>query len=205
MQGYAGGKPYTYVEGAVADGLEATSCVVRRASVEADGWVGVARTPVEVGCATKHGAPGAIGFAVELGHRFPSDGPLGTAQHLGGEIVATGTVPDYRCEQREGLDAGVAVLDDAAGTTLHFVSEYMTLELDGERRAVFPDLITTFDGDGAPLASADVAVGEQVHVLVAPAARLLLFSAMYLPEVYGPVEELLGFPFAPGARVPDHA
>ncbi|MFF3264080.1 DUF917 family protein [Streptomyces sp. NPDC002932] len=205
VQGYAGGKPYTYVEGAVAGGLEATSSVVRRASVEAGGWVGVARNAIEVGYATRHGAPGAIGFAIELGHRFLAEGPAGAARHLGGGIVASGTVREYRCEQREGLDVGVAVLDDAEGTTLHFVNEYMTLELGGERRAAFPDLITTFDADGAPLASADVAVGKGLSVLCAPAANLLLSSTMHMPEVYAPVEELLGFSFAPEGRTLAHA
>lgn len=200
-QGYAGGKPYAYVEGAVSGHLEATSNVVRRASVEAGGWVGVARNPVDIGYAVKNGAPGAIGFAIELGHRFLADGPVGAAQHLGGEIVAKGRVREYRCEQREGLDVGVAVLDDADGTTLHFVNEYMALDLAGARRASFPDLITTFDEAGQPLASADVAVGEQLSVLVAPAANLLLSTTMYMPEVYAPVESLLGVQFAPAARV----
>ncbi|MEV0847545.1 DUF917 family protein [Streptomyces sp. NPDC049954] len=200
-QGYAGGKPHAYVEGSVSGRLEATSNVVRRASVEANGWVGVARNPVEVGYAVKNGAPGAIGFAIELGHRFLADGPVGAAQQLGGEITTTGTVREYRCEQREGLDVGVAVLDDAAGTTLHFVNEYMALDLASGRRAAFPDLITTFDAAGQPLASADVEVGRRISVLVAPAANLLLSTTMYQPEVYAPVEDLLGLTFAPEAKV----
>ncbi|WP_338699861.1 DUF917 family protein [Streptomyces sp. Q6] len=200
-QGYAGGKPYAYVEGSVSGRLDATSNVVRRASVEAGGWVGAARNPVEVGYAVQHGAPGAISSAIELGRRFLADGPEGAAAHLGGELAVTGTVRSYRCEQREGLDIGVAVLDDAAGTTLHFVNEYMTLEVGGERKAAFPDLITTFDEAGMPLSSAHVAVGKQVSVLVAPAASLLLSPTMFAPELYAPLEELLGFPFAPAAKV----
>ncbi|MFE6039005.1 DUF917 family protein [Streptomyces sp. NPDC056452] len=200
-QGYAGGKPYAYVEGSVSGGLEATSNVVRRASVEAGGWVGVARNPVEVGYAVRNGAPGAIGFAIELGRRFLAGGVLGAAQHLGGEIAVTGTVREYRCEQREGLDVGVAVLDDQASTTLYIVNEYMALDVAGARRASFPDLITTFDEAGQPLASADVEVGKQVSVLVAPAENLLLSRTMYMPEVYAPVEELLGIRFAPAAKV----
>lgn len=198
VQGYSGGKPHAYVEGAVSGRLEATSSVVRRASVEAGGWVGVARNPVEVGYATRNGAPGAISFAIELGRRFLADGPAGAARQLGGEITATGTVREYRCAQREGLDVGVAVLDDAAGTTLHFVNEYMTLDrADGRRAAAFPDLITTFDEDGQPLASADVAAGRRVSVLVAPAKNLPLATTMHMPEVYTPVESLLGLTFAP--------
>ncbi|MFF1398900.1 DUF917 family protein [Streptomyces sp. NPDC058287] len=204
-QGYAGGKAHVYVEGSVTGRLDATSNVVRRASVEAGGWVGVARNPVEVGYATKNGAPGAISFAIELGRRLLADGPAGAADHLGGEIAVTGAVREYRCEQREGLDVGVAVLDDAAGTTLHFVNEYMALDLGGVRRAAFPDLITTFDEAGAPLASADVTVGAQVSVLVAPAENLLLSPTMYMPELYAPLEELLGIDFAPAAKALAHA
>ncbi|MFD3996062.1 hypothetical protein [Streptomyces sp. NPDC058548] len=137
---------------------------------------------------------------------------LAAAQHLGGEIAVTGTVREYRCEQREGLDVGVAVLDDAARTTLYIVNEYMALDVAGARRASFPDLITTFDEAGQPLASADVEVGQplasadvevgkQDGVLVAPAGNLLLSRTMYMPEVYAPVEELLGIEFAPAARV----
>jgi len=203
-QGYAGGKPHAYVEGAVSGRLDATSNVVRRASVEANGWVGVARNPVEVGYAVRNGAPGAISFAIELGRRFLAEGPAGAARQLGGEIAASGTVREYRCEQREGLDVGVAVLDDAAGTTLHFVNEYMALDLAGERRAAFPDLITTFDEAGQPLASADVEVGKRVEVLVAPAENLLLSPTMYMPEVYAPVEALLGIEFAPAAKALSH-
>ncbi|MEU1436303.1 hypothetical protein ABZ438_19720 [Streptomyces sp. NPDC005786] len=71
-QGYAGGEPYAYVEGSVSGGLEATSNVVRRASVEAGGWVGVARNPVEVGYAVRHGAPGAIGQIFGIGVALPA-------------------------------------------------------------------------------------------------------------------------------------
>jgi DUF917 family protein len=199
FQGYAGGKPHAYVEGMVTGRLDATSNVVRRASVEANGWVGVARNPVEIGYAVDHGAPGAISFAIALGERFLADGPAGAADHLGGEIVGSGTVAGYSCEQSGGLDVGVAVLDDARSTRLHFVNEYMSLDVDGERKASFPDLITTFDADGKPLASADVKIGDRVSVLVAPAANLLLSPTMWMPELYAPLEELLGFRFAPAA------
>ncbi|MGW8568106.1 S-methyl thiohydantoin desulfurase domain-containing protein [Isoptericola sp. NPDC055881] len=197
VQGYAGGKPAAAVEGSVTGRLDATSNVVRRASVEANGWVGVARNPVEVGYAVHHGAPGAISFAIALGERYLADGVAGAADHLGGEVVVSGTVAEYACRQSEGLDVGVAVLDDAESTRLHFVNEYMTLDVGGHRRASFPDLITTFDSDGRPLASADVEVGMQVSVLVAPAQNLLLSPTMYMPELYAPLESLLGFPFAP--------
>ncbi|UYO96490.1 DUF917 family protein [Microbacterium sp. M28] len=201
VQGWAGGHPETYVEGSATGGLDATSGVVRRASVEAGGWVSVARNPVEIGYAAEHGAPGAISFAIDLGRRFLDGGIEAVAEALGGTIVASGAVAVFDCEQREGLDVGRVVLDDANATELRFVNEYMTADLDGQRLGTFPDLISTFDETGAPLPSAKVTVGQRVSVLVAPASRLPLAATMWMPELYAPLEDLLGFGFAPQPEV----
>jgi hypothetical protein len=56
---------------------------------------------------------------------------------LGARIVAEGTVAEYRCEQQEGLDLGLIRLDDAAGTALRFINEYMLCDQDGQRVARF--------------------------------------------------------------------
>lgn len=201
VQAWAGGHPETYVEGVATGRLDATSGVVRRASVEAGGWVSVARNPVEIGYAAEHGAPGAITFAIDLGRRFLTGGIDAVAAALGGAIVASGTVVAFDCEQREGLDIGRVALDDADATELRFVNEYMTADLGGNRVGTFPDLIATFDGSGAPLPSAKVTVGQQVSVLFAPASGLPLAATMWMPDLYAPLEDLLGFEFAPRAEV----
>ncbi len=205
IQGYAGGAPERYIEGVARGRLDATSAVVRRASIDAGGMVAVARNPVTVEYAQRHGAPGAIGFAIALGHAYLEGGLAGAARHLQGRIAATGTVRRYRCEQREGLDVGVVELDDDARTTMHFVNEYMVLEQEGRPVARFPDLVMSFGADDRPLVSAHVREGESIRVLHVPASRLLLSRTMFMPELYVPLEQAIGQKFAPQPADAAHA
>lgn len=197
VQAYAGGAPDRFIEGVASGRMAATSNIVRRASVDAGGLVAVARNPVTVDYARQYGAPGAISFAMALGHAFLQHGLQGAVTHLGGQIIADGTVRDYRCEQREGLDIGLVQLDDAAGTVLHFVNEYMVTEQNGAQVNRFPDLIMTFDQDERPLVSAKVRKGMRVQVLHAPASSLLLSRTMYMPDLYAPLEQAIDRQFAP--------
>lgn len=197
IQGYAGGAPERYIEGTARGKLEATSAVVRRASIDAGGMVAVARNPVTVEYAMRHGAVGAISFAIALGKAYLKDGVRAVAAQLGGRVVTTGTVRKYSCEQREGLDVGRVELDDDGKTTLHFVNEYMVMEQHGQATATFPDLVMTFAEDGSPLVSARVKQGQRVQVLHAPASSLLLSRTMFMPELYQPLERAIGQSFAP--------
>lgn len=199
VQAFAGGRGEKYMEGVVSGGMEVTSSLVRRASVEANGWVGVARHPVTIEYAVANGAPGAISEAITIGRRHIEGGVQAVAEYLAGSIVAEGRVREYRCVQSGGRDIGAVVLDDAAGTTIHFANEYMVLERDGERVARFPELITTFDQDGTPVPSAAVEEGQFLSVLYAPIDRLPLAKTMFMPELYTPLEEALGIRFAPDA------
>lgn len=200
IQGYAGGAPERYIEGVARGRLDATSGVVRRASIDAGGLVAVARNPVTIDYAVRHGAPGAISFAIALGRAYLDGGMEGAARHLGGRMVASGTVARYTCEQREGLDVGLVQLDDAGQTTLHFINEYMVAEQKGRAMARFPDLLMTFGEDGMPLVSARVRQGQRVQVMHVPGSRLLLSRTMFMPELYGPLEKAIGQSFAPQAE-----
>ncbi len=197
LQAWAGGAPQDSGEGVASGRIEKTSARVRRASVEAGGLVAVARNPVSVGYARRHGAPGAISHAIEVGRAHLDGGLPAVAKLLEGRIVAEGTVRSYDCRQQEGLDVGQLQLDDAAGTTLRFINEYMLLSQRGERLASFPQLIMSFDADGLPVVSARVRAGMRIAVLLAPAARLLLSRTMHMPELYRPLEASLGEAFAP--------
>jgi DUF917 family protein len=197
VQAWAGGSTENYVEGVASGQIEKTSALVRRASVEAGGLVAVARNPVSVGYARQHGAPGAISHAIQLGRTHLEGGVPAVARLLDGRIVAEGTVRSYDCRQQEGLDVGQLQLDDAAGTQLRFINEYMLLSQRGERLASFPQLIMTFDEQGLPVVSARVKPGMRIAVLLAPASRLLLSRTMHMPELYRPLEASLGERFAP--------
>ncbi|MFT7722631.1 MAG: DUF917 family protein [Roseateles sp.] len=197
LHAYAGGRPAQYVEGVVRGSLDGISSIVRHASVQAGGAVAVARNPVPLDYAARHGSPGAVSLAIDLGRAFLDGGLEAAMRMLGASVVAEGTVRDCRCEQRAGLDHGRVLLDDAARTELLLINEYMLLEQRGERVAAFPDLLTTFGADGLPVASADVKVGDRLRVLRAPAARLPLAATMFMPELYAHLEAMLGKPFAP--------
>lgn len=199
LHAYAGGRPELYVEGVVRGSLDGTSSIVRHASVQAGGAVAVARNPVPMSYAARHGSPGAISLAIDLGRAY-LDGGLGAAMRfLDGSLVAEGTVVDYSCQQVAGLDHGKVRLDDAAQTELLLINEYMLLEQRGQRVAAFPDLLTTFNADGLPVASADVKLGDRLRVLRAPASRMPLAATMFMPELYTHLEVMLGKSFAPAA------
>lgn len=164
------------------------------------GWIGVARNPVSIGYAREHGAVGAISRSIDLGRAFLDGGLPAVTESLGGTIAAEGTVVEFVCEQREGLDVGRVTLDDARGTTLHFVNEYILAEQGEERLEAFPALIMTFDVDGTPVPSGHVVKGQQIQVLTAPASSMVLAPTMFMPALFRPLEQLLGIDFAPTAR-----
>lgn len=200
IQAYAGGSGDKYIEGVVTGGMEVTSSLVRRASVEANGWVAVARHPVTVEYAEANGAPGAISVAMEVGRHHIEGGVTAVAESLGGRIIANGTVRDYTCVQSGGRDIGVVRLDDAEETILHFANEYMVLEHGGERIARFPELISTFDEDGVPVPSAVVHKGQNLTVMAAPVDGIPMSPTMFMPELYAPLEAQLGMEFAPATH-----
>ncbi|MEV0012077.1 DUF917 family protein [Streptomyces sp. NPDC051840] len=205
LQAFAGGHPDNYVEGVLTGALESTSDLVRRASVAAGGWIGVARNPVTVGYAMENGAPGAISQAIELGRVHIEGGVEATAKHLGGRIVAEGTVKDFRLVPSGGRDHGLVALDNAEATTVHFINEYMVLTHDGARISRFPELIMTFAEDGRPVTSGEIAVGDRITVMVAPVESLILSKTMFMPDLYEPLEQSIGFRFAPGTEDLAHA
>ncbi|MBU9589646.1 DUF917 family protein [Burkholderia multivorans] len=198
-QTFCGGRDARYVEGSVTGSLHDASRLVREASVDAGGFVAVARNPVSVGYARAHGAPEAISAAIELGQVFLDRGLTAAISHLGGRIVASGRVTKYDCKQVNGLDVGAVWLEGDGKIELKFVNEYMTLRHDGERVSAFPNLIMTFDGNDQPVESARVRAGMDLKVVVAPAERLLLSTTMWMPELYTPFERAIDESFAPVA------
>ncbi len=194
IAGFAGGGP-RHLEGVVVGGLTTTARIVREASVLAGGMVAVARNPVSVGYLTRHGAPGGISQALEVGQALRSGGVGAVAALLSGEVVASGPVHEFEIAQLGGYDAGRFGVDCVDIT---FANEYMSAAREGEVLAEFPDLIMTFDIDGAPIVSADLESGMYVAVMVAPRSSLKLSTTMDMPDLMQPVHALLRGE-APGA------
>jgi DUF917 family protein len=194
LQAGVGGEPGTERrhEIVVEAPLGSAASTVRRAATAAGGLVAVARNPVSAEYVADHAALEVYEQAEAVGRAVQSaaDGAAaadGVASVLDGDVAVTGTVESWDLETTGGFDVGTAVVD---GHELTFWNEYMTLEHDGERIATFPDLITTLDAEtGRPISTANLAKGQSVAVVVAPAASLSLGAGMEDPELFKPVEE----------------
>ena len=199
QQTAVGGNPKTgkYVETAVSGSLEMAAGMVRTASVQAGGMVAVARNPVPVSYASRNAAPGAVRQSIELGEVMMAALEQGqvaseaAANYLEGRITLIGQVTHLALETKGGFDVGLVVLEGPQGRAeMTFWNEYMTLEMDGQRLATFPDLISTLDhSTGVPLSTADMRKGLEIAVLVAPKEKLILGSGMRDQSLFAVAEQ----------------
>lgn len=188
----------TYVEVFARGTIEKAASMVRQAAVQAGGLVAVARNPVEVGYARKHGAPGAVKQCIKVGRAMLScRGKPGmkvieaAAQASGGRIVCRGRVIAKELTTAGGFDVGRVVIE--GGYELVFWNEYMTLEREGQRIATFADLIATLDVfTGNPVSSAEVRESSEVAVVVVPKESLMLGAGVKDKSLYYGIEEATG-------------
>lgn len=197
---FAGGNPATgsYVEGVVQGGIDRTAALVRAASVETGGVVGVARNPVTAAYVRKNGALGGISQAIHLGRLYEAGllesveaGVQKAVEFLKGEVLCCGTVDDFALRSEGGFDVGTVTVD---GCEMTFWNEYMTVDTpDGRRAATFPDLIMTLDArTGKPLPSASLKKGQKVYIICTSHKNLNLSPTMYDKELLSPVETIVG-------------
>lgn len=201
-QAAAGGNPETgrYIEIVVEGAIQTTANLIRFASVQAGGSIAVARDPVTVEYLKKHAAPGGTSQIIRIGEgmiQARKQGPQAVIKAivsaLSGELIVQGEVVDIRLETIGGYDVGfIAVKGDRKGE-LTFWNEFMTLEIEGQRMATFPDLITLLSlENGIPVSSAEVKTGQGVGVLVVPRANLILGEGVRLPETIQEAEKAIG-------------
>lgn len=192
-----------YLEVAASGSLSTAAGLVRDASIQAGGLVAVARNPVTASYVKQHAAVGAISQCIGLGEAMlaalaKSSGAAieNAASFLQGQIAVTGCVSRVTIETRGGFDVGLVVVDGTQGRAeLTFWNEYMTLEIDGQRLATFPDLLTTLDlATGQPISTAGIKEGLQIAVLQVPRRNLLLGAGMRDPELFTVAEQAVGKP-----------
>lgn len=194
IQAFAGGKGPMEVEGVVTGTLDISSNTVRSVSVEAGGMVAVCRNPVSVEYVKEHAAVGGITQAIELGDVFFSvpEGPErieAVASHLQGRVIHSGTISSFELKAIKGFDVGFVQVD---GLELTFWNEYMTAEMNGERKGTFPDLIMTFDAEtGMPLVSAELKEGLAIAVISVPKEYLKLSSTMSNKKLLQAIEPIV--------------
>jgi len=182
--------------------LQSTSNVIRAQARDMKALVAMARDPVKVAYTKEHGAPGGIGQAIELGETFlgvKADDPKSrvdsVVEFLDGEFVCKGRIAEKSLAAEGGFDVGyfkIEVGDESFD--LSFVNEYMTLEVGDRRLATFPDLVTTFDGEGLPATSAQLEEGDTVYLISVDKSKILVGDGNRYTENIEPIERVLKRP-----------
>jgi len=187
-----------HVKMVIRGSFQACASMVRLAAVQAGGVVAVGRDPFPASFIRKNAACGSLTQAISLGKVYLSGlerGPDAAIEEacsfLKGEVVYKGTVTSIDLEQRGGFDVGTIQVDNGA-CQITFWNEYMTLEIGGERKATFPDLIMTFDETGTPLISAGVKPGQRLTIASAPKESLILGTGLTDPRCYDVAEQATG-------------
>lgn len=194
VQTFSGGAGEKKVEGIIAASLEISSNIVRSGSVEAGGMVGVCRNPVTVGYVKANAAIGAITQAIKLGEVFFSvpEGPRRVEKiisFLKGRILYSGKVDHFELNTAGGFDVGLLKINDLEITIWN---EYMTAEINGERKGTFPDLIMTFSSEtGMPVVSAEIKEEMNITVICVPQAELKLSSTMFNEKLLKVIEPII--------------
>lgn len=148
-----------------------TDDVLRDVSVRAGGFIASARNPVEASWVKQHGSVGAISYALELGAEMRNAAGKAEAVidsvvgYTKGSLLAQGEVKiPTPVRTSGGFDHGVFEVGNAK---LSFLNEYMAADVDGERVATYPDVITTLSLlDGRPVSIADMRSAMPVAVVV---------------------------------------
>ncbi len=191
------------VEAFFSGTLTETSKLVRESAIKAGGMVAVARNPVSASYLKENGAPGAMEMALGIGKKIIEDGGSGLdsenkirnlLQLLGGAFMAKAEVEKLSLKIERGLDIGFVDLKEGKRKiALTFWNEYMTLDVEGQRIATFPDLIMTFDSKtAAPLISAQMREKTEVLIISVPARKLILGTGAKDPELLELVEKATG-------------
>ncbi len=198
-QAAVGGAGLHHLETTVAGSVETASALVRQAAVQAGGVVAVARNPVTAVYLATHGAPGAVDMARRVGEAMLTAMPAGAeavwaaaAGILGGRVVVVGRVARVHRQTVGGFDRGTVVIQAAGTHELSVWNEYITLEVEGERLATFPDLIATLDTRGLPRTAAEITEGMTVAILTAPRENLLLGAGVRDADLLRSAGETIG-------------
>jgi uncharacterized protein len=99
---------------------------------------------------------------------------------------------------KEAFDVGTITLGRGdRAVTLHVMNEYMAVEdAGGQRRATFPDIISTLSPEGEPMSVGQIEVGMRIFLLHVPKTLIPLSSSVKDPSVYPIVEKALGISIA---------
>jgi DUF917 family protein len=175
-----------------------TDDVLRDVSVRSGGFIAAARHPVEAAWVKRHGALGAISYALELGAAMRAaaerggDAVLQAASEVtGGSVLASGTVETVEpLRTSGGFDHGAFRVGDVV---LRYLNEYMVADGDDQRLATYPDVLATLSpSDGRTVTIGDVREGMELAVFHVSRDRLPLSSSNRDRTALEEVERIMG-------------
>jgi uncharacterized protein len=191
-----------YIELVVRGTTGKVSPILRTASDMSGGFIASCRNPVPASYVRQHAALGGISLALALGERILAARPKGgravidaICEQTSGAVVGRGTVVRKSVEYtRQAFDVGtIQIGEGKSGRILHVMNEYMAVtDLDGQRVATYPDVITTLDDDGTPISVGHVQEGMELAILRIAKDHIPLSASVTDPSVYPVVEEALG-------------
>ena len=193
-----GGPGQTPLQIVATGDIVRTSNVMRQASVVNGGLIYAARGPLSVGFIKENGAPGAITFQLELGRAMQraagANRSRAAAEFLGGRLLLQGEVTSNTVAYSGGFDVGGMSVRSAEGeAVLGIYNEYMTVDIDGERVATFPDMIGTLDPQtGDPVAISELPPGSAVSLIIAHRSKFPVGKGALDPVVFPEVEKAMG-------------
>lgn len=202
FQAAVGGKPGTdfRLSQTVQGSLNASSKLVRQASISAGGFVAVARNPITKDYLKSNGAIRALSQAYDIGvaHQTGTNAMEKidrVAEVLNGSMLCKGTVETLEFETVDGFDLGKATINSGSESfELTIWNEYITCEdRYGKRLATFPDLLMTFESKtGNPVTSSQLKVDQEITLVYTSSDNLILGSGMKLESNYESVERVVG-------------
>jgi DUF917 family protein len=204
IQSAAGGnrEQNRYIELVVKGPTARVSPILRTAGDMSGGFIASCRNPVRADYVRENAALGGISRALALGEAILAAEEGGKPvlhaiiDHLEGEVVGRGTVTANTVQYvgAQAFDIGTVSIGDCV---VHTMNEHMAVTgADGERRATFPDIITTLSPEGEPLSSNELTPGREVVVLRVAKAKIPLSTGLLDPSVYPVAEKALGLDIA---------
>ena len=191
-----------YMEMVIRGATAKVSPVLRKASDMSGGFIASCRNPIRASYVKQHAALGGISIALALGETILAARPKGASaiidaicEQTKGRVICSGKVTRNSLQYtHEAFDIGVIEIGTGARKyTVHTMNEYMAVEnASGERVATYPDVITTFDAEGAPISAGRLCVGMKVTLFHIAKDLIPLSSSAHDPSVYPPVEKALG-------------
>ncbi len=195
-----------YIELVVRGATAKVSPILRTAADMSGGFIASCRNPVPAAYVRTHAALGGISQALALGERIIDATPKGGAAVIDaicdqtkGAIIGRGAVIRKAVQYtNQAFDIGtIQVGAGRDACVLHVMNEYMAVtDLDGQRLATYPDVITTFDADGRPISVGHVRECMELAILRIAKDHIPLSASATDPSVYPFVEKALGLDLA---------